>query len=139
METVDPNRHSLGESRKPKSVVFGRKAIRIEEVVALARGEAEAFLDDDPGYRAKLKDGQQLVQELFEAGKTPIYGMSTGVGSSVGNAIPSELAGKLGVNLFRLHGVGTGRILNDNEAAAIVAARLPGLAKGYSGVGAELL
>ena len=139
MEIVDPNRHSLEKIRKPKSVVFGRKAIRIEDVVALARGEVEAFLDDDAGYRAKLKGGQQLVQELFEAGKTPIYGMSTGVGSSVGNAIPSEFAGKLGVNLFRFHGVGTGRILNDTEAAAIVAARLSGLAKGYSGVGAELL
>jgi len=139
MEAVDPNRNSRGENRKSKTVIFGRDTIRIEDVVALARGKVEAALDDDPGYRARLKGAQQLLQELFEAGKTPIYGMSTGVGSSVGNAIPSELAGKLGVNLFRLHGVGTGRILDDDEAAAVVAARLPGLAKGHSGVGAELL
>jgi histidine ammonia-lyase len=139
MEAVDPNRHSRGEKREPKTVIFGRDTIRIEDVVALARGEVEAALADDPGYRARLKDAQQLLQELFEAGQTPIYGMSTGVGSSVGNAIPSELADKLGVNLFRLHGVGTGRILDDEEAAAVVAARLPGLARGHSGVGAELL
>jgi histidine ammonia-lyase len=139
MEAVDPNRHSPGENRKPKAVVFGRQAIRIEDVVALARGNVEAALDGDPGYRANLKEAQRLLQELFETGKTPIYGMSTGVGSSVGNAIPPEFAGKLGVNLFRLHGVGTGRILEDDEAAAVVAARLPGLAKGHSGVGAELL
>ncbi|MFV1978163.1 MAG: aromatic amino acid lyase, partial [Myxococcota bacterium] len=136
---MDPNRHSRGEKRKPKTVIFGRDTIRIEDVVALARGEVEAALAAEPGYRARLKDAQQLLQELFEAGQTPIYGMSTGVGSSVGNAIPSELAGELGANLFRLHGVGTGRILDDDEAAAVVAARLPGLARGHSGVGAELL
>jgi histidine ammonia-lyase len=139
MEAMDPNRHSLRESRKLATVVFGRKTIRIEDVVALARGDAEAALDDDLGYRAKLKEGQQLLQELFEAGVEPIYGISTGVGSSVGNAIPPEFASELGTNLFRLHGVGTGRILDDVEAAAVVAARLPGLAKGHSGVGAELL
>jgi len=139
MEAVDPSRYSRGENRESKTVIFGRDTIRIEDVVALARGKVEAVLDDDPGYRARLKDAQLLLQELFEAGKTPIYGMSTGVGSSVGNTIPSELANKLGVNLFRLHGVGTGRILEDDEAAAVVAARLPGLARGHSGVGAELL
>ena len=133
------NEHSPGEMREPKTVVFGRDTIRIEDVVALARGEAEAALDNDPGYRSKLKRSQQLLQELFEAGRSPIYGMSTGVGSSVGNAIPAELAGQLGVNLFRLHGVGTGRILDDDETAAILSARLPGLALGYSGVGAELI
>ena len=30
MEAVNPNRHSLGESRKPKTVIFGLEAIRIE-------------------------------------------------------------------------------------------------------------
>jgi len=136
---MDPNRHPLRQTRQAAIVVFGRNSIRIEDIVALARGTAEAVLDDDLGYRARLKEGQQLLQQLFEAGRDPIYGVSTGVGSSVGNAIPPEIAGKLGVNLFRLHGVGTGRILDDDEAAAVVAARLPGLAKGHSGVGAELL
>ena len=136
MEAVNPNEHSPGER---DTVVFGRDAIRIEDVVALARGEAEAALENDPAYRAKLKEAQRLLQELFEAGKTPIYGISTGVGSSVSNAIPSELASNLGLNLMRLHGVGTGRVLDDEEAAAVVSARLPGLAKGHSGVSAELL
>ncbi|MBW2419925.1 MAG: aromatic amino acid lyase [Deltaproteobacteria bacterium] len=136
---MDANENSPGETRETRTIVFGRAPIRIEDVVALARGDAEAALDGDPGYRAKLKHSQQLLQELFEAGRDPIYGMSTGVGSSIGNAIPAELAGNLGLNLFRLHGVGTGRILDDEEAAAVVSARLPGLALGHSGVGAELL
>jgi histidine ammonia-lyase len=139
VEVVDTNEHSPGEGRETRTVVFGRDTIRIEDVVALACGEAEAALDDDPGYRAKLKYSQQLLQELFEAGRTPIYGMSTGYGSSAGNAIPAELVGNLGVNLFRFHGVGTGRILDDDESAAVVSARLPGLALGHSGVGAVLL
>ena len=75
MEALDSNRHSRGESRQPKTVIFGRDAIRILDVIALARGKVEAVLDDDRGYRAKLKEAQQLLRELFEAGKTPIYGM----------------------------------------------------------------
>ena len=51
MEAVDPNRHSLGERREPKTVIFGGAGIRIEDVVALARGEVQATLNDDPGYR----------------------------------------------------------------------------------------
>jgi histidine ammonia-lyase len=57
----------------------------------------------------------------------------------VRNAIPPELAPELATNLYRLHGCGTGRILQAEEAAAVVAARIPSLASGHSGVGAELL
>jgi histidine ammonia-lyase len=120
-------------------VVFGREPIRIQDVIALARGQARAVIDDDPACRERIERGQRLLQRLFEEGKAPIYGLTTGVGSSVRNAIPPELAADLGSNLFRLHGVGTGRILDDEEAAAVVAARLPGLVQGHSGIGIELL
>ena len=69
----------------------------------------------------------------------PWLDTSTGVGSSVINEIPQEISAELGTNLFRLHGCGTGQILDDVEAAAVISARLPGLARGNSGVGAELL
>jgi histidine ammonia-lyase len=75
----------------------------------------------------------------LDEGRLPIYGITTGVGASVANSIPPELAGKLGTNLMRLHGCGTGRILEEEEAAAVVSARLPSLASGHSGVGIKLL
>jgi len=140
MESVDSSSRSPNNSSKAtREVVFGRDALSIEDVLALAQGRAHARLDEDPAYRARLKDGQKLLYRLHEAGEKPIYGLTTGVGSSVVNTIPSELAANLGTNLFRLHGCGTGRILEEVEAAAVVSARLPGLAKGNSGVGDELL
>jgi histidine ammonia-lyase len=140
MESVDPTLRSPDRSTEPHpEVIFGRAALRIEDVVALAEGRAEASLSKDARYRAHLKDGERLLDELHADDSQPIYGLSTGVGSSVINAIPAALSSELGTHLFRLHGCGTGRILDDVEAAAVISARLPGLARGNSGVGADLL
>ncbi len=140
MKVVDPISRSLeSNSDSTHEVVFGRGALRIEDVVALALGRARASLSLEPGFRDRLKEGQRLLHRLRGSGEKPIYGISTGVGSSVANVIPPELSEELGTNLFRLHGCGTGRILEDAEAAAVISARLPGLARGNSGVGAELL
>lgn len=140
MEFVDPTRRSPEtDSKTQQEIVFGRRPLRIEDIVALAEGRAEASLSKDPAFRAYLKEGERLIHRLHEAGEQPIYGLSTGVGSSVTNVIPQELSSELGTNLHRLHGCGTGRLLDDDEAAAVISARLPGLARGNSGVGAELL
>jgi len=130
-----PNRGSISK----QEIVFGRHPLAIEDVVALADGSAEACLSEDPAFRAYLKEGERLLHRLHESPDFPIYGLSTGVGSSVINEIPQELSAELGTNLFRLHGCGTGRVLDDVEAAAVISARLPGLARGNSGVGAEIL
>jgi len=138
MSSVEPT-SSPAPIAPARSIVFGPDPIRIEDVVALARGEAEAVLDEKPDFRQRLEAGQRLLRELLERDQGAVSGVTTGVGASVGNAIPSDLRENLGLNLLRLHGCGTGRILDDEEAAAIVAARLASLARGHSGVGAELL
>ena len=138
MEAVIADRLPAGTKAPLRTVVFGTKALRIEDVVALARGEARAVLDRDPAYRERLEAARVLLRRLHEKG-VPIYGVTTGVGASVGNAIPPELSDALGLNLQRLHGCGTGRILDDGESAAVVTARLNSLASVHSGVGAELL
>lgn len=140
---MDSALHPLGDTGEARAarttVAFGSGPIRIEDILALSRGEAHAAIDDAPASRERIERGRRLLQRLFEEGKAPIYGLTTGVGSSVRNAIPSHLAADLGTNLLRLHGVGTGRILDEQEAAAVVSARLPGLVQGRSGVGLELL
>ena len=83
-----------------RTVVFGKHRIRIEDVVALARGEASAAIDHDPAYRERLEASRTLLRQLRDQGKVAIYGVTTGVGASVGNAIPSEFAEDLGLNLF---------------------------------------
>ena len=137
---MDPSNPVLESNLVPSDeVVFGRDTLRIEDIVALASGRARARLCEEAAYRARLKEGQELLHRLQTSAENPIYGISTGVGSSVVNIIPPALSAELGTNLFRLHGCGTGRFLEDVEAAAVISARLPGLAQGNSGIGAELL
>jgi histidine ammonia-lyase len=128
-----------GTPAAKRLVVFGRERLRIDDVVDLAQGRARAVLDSQPAYRERLEASQALLEQLLRGGKTPVYGVTTGVGASVANAIPRELEAELGRHLPRMHGCGTGRILDDEEAAAVVSARLASLAGGYSGVRAELL
>jgi histidine ammonia-lyase len=115
------------------NVVFGSSAIGVDEVVAVAEGRLTAVLSRDPRYLARLEAGRELLQRCL-AEESPVYGVSTGVGASVGNRIPENLQADLARNLFRFHGCGTGAALSPNEAAAVVAARLASLARGFSAV-----
>ena len=105
--------------------------------MALARGERPVALDPDPALRQRLERAQQVVAEAQQ--RDPIYGVSTGVGASAGNLIPESLRHALPHRLLRFHGCGTGQILSETEAAAVLVVRLATLARGYSGVRVELL
>lgn len=125
--TSDPRRDRGAE------IAVGRAELTIEDVIALATGAAAAVLDPDPTVRARLAASQRAVaRRLAEGGE--IYGVTTGVGASVANRIPERLRAELPHNLIRLHGCGTGRRLDETEAAAVVALRLASLARGHSGV-----
>jgi histidine ammonia-lyase len=114
-------------------VVFGQTDVGVDEIVALASGLAEPALTRDPQFLARIEAGRAMLERTLADG-LPVYGVSTGVGASVGNEIPEHLQGELARNLFRFHGCGTGNILAADEAAAVVAARLASLARGYSAV-----
>jgi len=116
---------------------LGLIPLTIEDVVALARGERRVALDPDPELRRRLERAQQIVAEAQR--RDPVYGVSTGVGASAGNLIPESLRATLPHRLLRFHGCGTGQILAEPEAAAVMVVRLATLARGYSGVRVELL
>jgi len=120
------------------TAIVGSGWCSIQDVLALARGERRVALDDDPIYRQRLARARAIVERAESDGGT-VYGVTTGVGACVGTAIPPGLRSELPVNLMRFHGCGTGRILDEAEAAGVVAIRLITLAKGHSGVRAELL
>ena len=117
---------------------LGRRALTLEETLALARGELRAAIDDDPRHRRKLERSRAVVAESQQR-REAVYGVTTGVGASASNAIPESLREELPHNLLRFHGCGTGRILDETEAACVVAVRLATLAQGHSGVRLELL
>jgi histidine ammonia-lyase len=117
---------------------IGSDALTLAELLALARGELRAELSQAPADRERLQRGRKVLESLEESGAA-VYGVTTGVGASSGVAIPPSLREALPANLVRFHGCGTGRLLDETEAGAVVALRAATLARGYSGVRAELV
>jgi histidine ammonia-lyase len=124
-------------SRRPARAL-GRRDLSLAETLELARGECRAVLDDDPAHRRKLERSCAVVAEALRR-REVVYGVTTGVGASAGNAIPEPLRDEMPHNLLRFHGCGTGRILDETEAASVLVLRLATLARGHSGVRVEIL
>ena len=119
-------------------VVDGRHPLTIEDVVAVARGEANARLSDADDFLARIGRGADLVDRLI-AEDGVVYGVSTGYGDSCTVAIPPALVHELPHHLYAYHGVGLGRFLDADETRAVLLARLVSLAQGSSGVSVALL
>jgi histidine ammonia-lyase len=120
------------------AVTIGPSKLRIDQVLAIATGSARIALDDSPAFRQKLKRSVELLDHLIESGEV-IYGVTTGFGASCEAPVPIALTSAMAVNLVRFHGCGTGRILDETEAAAVMVVRLASLAQGRSGVRTLLL
>lgn len=132
-EPLDPL-DSDASCARPIPLTIGSQTLPVSSVIAIARGDCgEIALDHDPDFLARLKSSQCAVETGLAAGGQ-IYGVTTGVGASVGNQIPAELQDQLPHNLLRFHGCGTGRILDETEAAAVTVVRLASLVQGHSGV-----
>jgi len=119
-------------------LVLGGEPVGIEALLGAARGALRVELTRDPAFRERLAAGRRALEEALAAGR-PVYGVTTGVGSSVTNAVPAEERKLLPLNLLRFHGCGTGRTLGELEAAAVVTVRLATLARGFSAVRPEVL
>jgi histidine ammonia-lyase len=117
---------------------IGAGPVRVEDVLSIAAGEGQVRLDPSPAFRARIAAAESALAAALRDG-APVYGVTTGVGASVGNAIPAEQRAAMPYHLMRFHGCGTGALLGEVEAAAVVAIRLICLAKGHSGVRLELL
>lgn len=91
----------------------------------------EAFIED-------FILGHQFLMEEISQGK-PVYGVTTGYGSSGKNYLTFEDSQTLQKNLYRFHGCGVGENLNYEISKYTVLIRLISLSKGNSGVSYELL
>lgn len=106
---------------------LGSHEVTPGDIVALADGRYRALLDGDEAYRQRLERGAEIVARRLEAGDA-----LTGLGE--GERRPDDAWG-----LMQRHATATASVLRDREAAAVVAARLAALARGYSGVRVEVL
>ncbi|MBJ7314070.1 histidine ammonia-lyase [Rugamonas sp. CCM 8940] len=121
-----------------RAVRFDRERLSIEDIVAIAHGEAGATLSDDPVFRAMIARGADFLDRLLREDGN-IYGVTTGYGDSCTVNVPAELVAELPHHLYTYHGCGLGEYFDPAQTRAILAARLASLSKGYSGVSVELL
>lgn len=119
-------------------VVFDGRRLRIEEIVALAHGQAQAQLSAAPDFRARIQKGADFLDRLLQEDGV-VYGVTTGYGDSCTVTIPPALIPELPHHLYAYHGCGMGRWLTPEETRAVLAVRLASLCQGYSGVSVGLL
>ena len=112
--------------------------LTLTDVARVARGGVGAHLSTDPRVRSRIERSFQRLSELVDAG-APIYGVTTGFGDSVRRHIDPSNAAMLQRRLIEFLGCGSGASLSAPAARAVMLIRANNLARGYSGVRAELI
>ena len=130
--------HLADLSTTRRAVRFDRDRLSIEDIAAIARGDADAMLSADPAFRAAIARGADFLDRLLREDGT-IYGVTTGYGDSCTVTVPPELVAELPHHLYTYHGVGLGEYFTPAQTRAVMAVRLASLCKGFSGVSVELL
>lgn len=119
-------------------VDIGGGRLTIEDVLAVACGNARVTLSSDPEFSRHIRSSANHLEKLL-ADNGIVYGVNTGYGDSCTVHIPEKLISELPLHLTRFHGCGMGDYLDDEATLAALVCRLNSLAQGYSGVRWELL
>ena len=113
--------------------------ISLEQIASFAcHAEVELILDPDPHFRQSIALNHQFMLESVASG-WPIYGATTGFGSSSTSRLGSHEVAELQKNLYRYHGCGVGPYLSPSESAAVLIVRLNCLTYACSGISFDLL
>jgi histidine ammonia-lyase len=124
-------RHGAPAPAEPRRLEIGSTRVGIDEVVAVARGEARVHLGE--AVIARLERARAVV-DRHAAGDAPIYGLTTGLGAAVDTRVPSEDAEAFQRRVIMGRAVGVGDPLPAADVRAMLFARLAGLAYGASGI-----
>ncbi|MCH9691956.1 MAG: aromatic amino acid ammonia-lyase [Gammaproteobacteria bacterium] len=119
-------------------ILFDGSELTIEQINAIAHGQAEIKLSRNKSFIARINKGVEFLDKLWQQEKV-IYGVTTGYGDSCTVNISSDLVHELPRHLYTFHGCGLGELFTLEQSRAIVAARLASLARGSSGVRYKLL
>ncbi|MDR2331750.1 MAG: aromatic amino acid ammonia-lyase, partial [Comamonas sp.] len=122
----------------PTLILFDGSPLQIEQITAIAQGQAQVQLSPDPQFRSRIQRGADFLDRLLREDGV-VYGVTTGYGDSCTVEIPPALIPDLPHHLYAYHGCGMGRFLTDVETRAVLARRLASLCRGMSGVSWTLL
>jgi histidine ammonia-lyase len=118
-----------------QELVVDGSALTIDDVVAVARGQARASLG--PEVARRMEASRSVVVRALSGG-APVYGVNTGFGALVDTPIGEADLTTLQGAIVRSHAAGTGAPLDDQTVRAMLLLRARTLAAGYSGVRVEL-
>ena len=118
--------------------LLGGTELSVDDIVALAEGRARLRLSRDAAFVGRMEASRKALQTAMDSGAA-IYGVTTGFGRACGKRIEAESTLEMSRNMTRFHGCGVGEPLPEIEVRAAMVCRLLSLARGYSGVGLELL
>jgi histidine ammonia-lyase len=126
-----------GDGRTPAAVAIGATVpLGIDDVVAVARGRRAVVLDEHAYDR--IAAARRLVDAFADEDRV-VYGLTTGFGSLSRVRIPHEDLVELQHNLLASHAAGVGEPLPAEVVRAMMLLLCNSLAKGHSGVRAELV
>lgn len=118
------------------SLEFDGDKLDIEGVRRVAEGRAPVRIS--PAALERAARSREMFEDKVREG-IPVYGVTTGYGEMIYMLVDLSKETELQTNLVRSHSAGVGPAFGEEEARAILAARLNALAKGYSAVRPELL
>jgi histidine ammonia-lyase len=125
--------------RSAEEVIIGQGPLTLEQMVAVARGNAQVKLSRKHSFTERICRSESMLYAAIHDG-TPIYGVNTGYGKSCGKRLTQDQVFKHRKdNLIRFHGCGTGEHIGIPATRAAMLCRLLCLSGGYSGVSLGLL
>ncbi|HYE48871.1 MAG TPA: histidine ammonia-lyase [Azospirillaceae bacterium] len=99
---------------------------------------APCRVEIDPADLERAARSAGTVADIMATGRT-VYGINTGFGLLAKTRIPNDRLSQLQRNLVLSHAVGTGEPLPDAVVRLVLVLKLASLARGYSGVRAEVI
>ncbi len=103
-----------------------------------AFAQSHERLELDAATRERLAQGARAVARIVAQGE-PVYGINTGFGKLAQTHIPADQLELLQRNLVLSHSVGVGALLADATVRLTMLLKVASLARGYSGVRAEVV
>jgi histidine ammonia-lyase len=125
-----------GQPAQPaRTVTVTGEALLLEDLVAVARGEARAELGSEVADRMAFS--RSVVAEAVEADRV-MYGITTGFGALADTHVGRADLERMQLALVRSHSAGVGEPLPDDVVRGLLLLRARTLTAGYSGVRVEL-
>src|SRR5690348_60203 len=124
-------------SRAPATLQLDGDNLTLADAERILHGQVER-LSLAPAARRRVEESRRCLNDLLAQGAT-VYGVNTGFGKLSNQRIEPHEVLALQENLLRSHAVGVGPLLSVGVSRLALALRIQALAKGYSGVTAELI